>query len=131
MQTQVNAPVAVMTKDDFAAALLEILAKTVKVVPAAALAKVVGGVEGSSRTIRRTHAPYRPRVTYRVTFREVPKRKPLTAATAPIYEFIAKNPGVTAQSLQSRLRLRDGQLWGALRRLTEAKLIRTLPPEVR
>ncbi len=67
---------------------------------------------------------YRPRVTYRVR-RAIPARlQPLPAATAIVYAAIQGLPGVTARELQRTLHLRDGQLWGALRRLTLAKLIR-------
>lgn len=72
---------------------------------------------------------YRPRVVYHVTTRRPPTRVPLPATEAAVYGQIQKHPGIAARMIQTTLKLRDGQLWGAVRRLTLAKLIRTAAPK--
>jgi hypothetical protein len=74
-------------------------------------------------------ATYRPRVVYHPTAKAAPTRYPLSETEAAVYRAIRKSPGIAARTLQTTLHLRDGQLWGAIRRLTLARLIRTAAPQ--
>lgn len=71
-------------------------------------------------TSRRAQQPYRPRVVYRVTKKVAPKRNPLPETESKVYAFIARKGQTSARLIQEHLQLRDGQLWGAIRRLTLA-----------
>lgn len=51
----------------------------------------------------------------------------LTITAEPIYHFIKDHPGCTSLQIQKSLKLRDGQLSGALHRLTVNGWIRTSP----
>lgn len=77
---------------------------------------------------RSRRVAYRPRVVYHATAKAVPVRSPLPETDAAVYQAIRKAPGTTARAIQTTLKLRDGQLWGAIRRLTIGRLIRTTSP---
>lgn len=86
--------------------------------------KAPSGKKGTKTVL----ADYRPRVAYHPTHKSPSVRKPLPDTDATVYAAILASPGITAKPLQTRLKLRDGQLWGAIRRLTQRHLIRTVRP---
>lgn len=74
---------------------------------------------------RRSQRPYRPRVVYSVK-RAAPKRHPLPETETQVYRAIKRHPKATAKWLFDTLQLREGQLWGALKRLIDAGYLRSI-----
>lgn len=72
---------------------------------------------------RRAQRAYRPRVVYRVR-KAAPKRNPLPETETLVYRAVKRAPSkATAKWLKETLNLRDGQLWGALKRLVDAGFV--------
>lgn len=76
---------------------------------------------------RRAQRVYRPRVVYRVK-KAAPKRSPLPETETKVYRAVRRRRNATAKWLQETLELRDGQLWGALKRLVDGGFLRTAKP---
>ncbi len=87
------------------------------------------GQKAVAAAIAPVHA-HRPSVTARRVYKAVaraPKRKAqaLHSTPARVYAYLTKRKAATAPELFAKLSLRPGQLWGSLRRLQVAGLIRT------
>lgn len=76
---------------------------------------------------RRAQRAYRPRVVYGVK-KAAPKRHPLPETETLVYRAVKRAPSkATAKWLKETLNLRDGQLWGALKRLIDAGILAAKP----
>lgn len=76
---------------------------------------------------RKATRAYAPRVVYRVK-KAAPKRSPLPETETKVYRAVRRRRTATAKWLQETLELRDGQLWGALKRLQDGGFLRTAKP---